>query len=87
MTTSRESKTITKAATIEAPTPEQFSQRKRQEQSQFRLQVDRQTKGSYDSFEAAQAAGIAIKKDYPKLQVAVYDSKESVNTIIEVSSA
>ena len=33
--------------------------------------------------EAAEAAGMAIKKDYPMLEVAVYDSVESVNKIIE----
>jgi len=34
-------------------------------------------------YEAAEAAGMAIKKDYPMLEVAVYDSVESVNKIIE----
>jgi hypothetical protein len=45
--------------------------------------VDRQTKGSYATYEAAEAAGVAIKKAYPILQVAVYDSIEGVNKIIE----
>jgi hypothetical protein len=49
----------------------------------FRLQVDRQTKASYATYEAAEA-GKAIKKDYPILQVAVYDGVESVNKIIEL---
>jgi hypothetical protein len=51
------------------------------------LQVDRQTKRSFATFEAAEQAGMAIKKSYPLLQVAVYDLKESVNKIIETPSA
>ena len=59
------------------------AQRKRPDSGRFRLQVDRQTKGSYATYEAAEAAGMAIKKNYPMLEVAVYDSVESVNKIIE----
>jgi hypothetical protein len=62
---------------------ELVTQRKRTDDGRFRLQVDRQTKGSYATYEAAGAAGVAIKKAYPILQVAVYDSIESVNKIIE----
>jgi hypothetical protein len=46
--------------------------------------VDRQTKESYATYEAAEAAGLAIKKDYPILQVAVYDGVDGVNKIIEL---
>jgi hypothetical protein len=60
------------------------TQRKRPDDGRFRLQVDRQTKGSYATYEAAEAAGLAIKKDYPIVQVAVYDGVESVNKIIEL---
>jgi hypothetical protein len=35
------------------------------------IRVDRQTKASYATYEAAEKAGKAIKKDYPILQVAV----------------
>jgi hypothetical protein len=62
---------------------ELLTQRKRPESDRFRLQVDRQTKGSYATYEAAEAAGMAIKKDYPMLEVALYDSVEGVNKIIE----
>jgi hypothetical protein len=62
-------------------------QRKKAESGQFRLQVDRQTKRSFATFEAAEQAGMAIKKSYPLLQVAVHDPKESVHKIIEVPSA
>ena len=67
--------------------PEQFEQRKRQALGQFRLQVDRQTKASYATFEEAEEAGLAIKKNHPNLQVAVYDGVESVNRTIELPPA
>jgi hypothetical protein len=64
-----------------------LSQRKRPELSRFLLQVDRQTKSSYATGEAAEKAGTVIKNGHPILQVAVYDTKESVNKIIELSIA
>jgi hypothetical protein len=36
------------------------------------------------TYEAAEEAGMAIKKSYPILQVAVYDLVGSVNTIIDL---
>src|SRR6266699_884578 len=60
------------------------SQHKRPSEGRFRLQVDRQTKASHETYEAAEAAGMAIKKGHPILQVAVYDSVESINKIIEL---
>lgn len=82
-----EPKTKITVREAEQPTPEAFSQRKQPEQGQFRLQVDRQTKSSYASFEAAETAGLAIKKAFPSLQVAVYNHKESINQIIELPKA
>jgi len=76
-------KTLTKSAPREEPAEESFGQRRRPEVSRFRLQVDRQTKGSYTTIEAAQQAGLAIKTAYPVVQVGVYDTVEGVNTIIE----
>ena len=66
------------------PAPEQFGQRKRPDAGQFRLQVDRQTKSTYATLEEAEQAGSAIKRAHPIVQVAVYDSKEGINTIIEL---
>jgi hypothetical protein len=45
--------------------------------------VDRQTKGSYATYDAAETAGTGIKKHYPILQVAVYDGVE-MNKVIEL---
>jgi hypothetical protein len=55
-----------------------------QPESQFRLQVDRQTKASYATYEAAEAAGLAVKQNHPIVQVAVYDAKAGVNKVIEL---
>ncbi|HLQ89007.1 MAG TPA: hypothetical protein VK148_03100 [Xanthobacteraceae bacterium] len=67
--------------------PEQFDQRKRQVLGQFRLQVDRQTKASFATFEEAEEAAMVIKKGHPKLQVAIYDGVQSVNKLIELPAA
>lgn len=77
-------KTTTIAPDHEDPAPEIFGQRKKPESGQFRLQVDRQTKASYTTREAAEEAGLAIKKAYPLLQVAVADSTAGVTKIIEL---
>jgi hypothetical protein len=63
-----------------------FSQRRRPELGRFLLQVDRQTKSSYTTVEAAEKVGMVIKNDHPILQVAVYDRLESVNKITELST-
>jgi hypothetical protein len=86
-TTRREGKTITLTPESEEPVQDQVTQRKRPDIGRFRLQVDGQTKGSYATYEAAEAAGLALKKDYPILQVAVYDGVDGVNKIIELSTA
>ena len=66
---------------------EVFSQRKRPERGRYLLQVDRQTKGSYQTSETAQAAALVIKKKYPVVQVSVYDSVDNSNTLIEAPAA
>jgi hypothetical protein len=72
--------------TAELEPEEKLSQRKRPEVGRFVLQVDRQTKGSYATAEAAHAAGLAIKNDFPLLHVTVYDSVEGARTTIAVSA-
>ena len=83
-TTRLRTKTITMASVPEESVPEPVTQRKQADGGRFRLQVDRQTKGSYATYEAAETAGRGIKKHYPILQVAVYDDVERVNKIIEL---
>jgi hypothetical protein len=66
---------------------EVLSQRKRPERGRFLLQVDRQTKDSYTTSEAAQAAALIIKKNYPIVKVSVYDSVDNSNTLVEAPAA
>jgi hypothetical protein len=66
---------------------EQSSQRKRPELGRYLLQVDRQTKSSYHTAESAKSAGLAIKKSYPMLHVAVYDSVEGTSTVLVTPAA
>jgi hypothetical protein len=63
------------------------SQRKRPETGRYLLQVDRQTKGSYQTSEAAQSAALVIKTGYPIVQVSVYDSVEYSHTIVDAPAA
>jgi len=71
-------------ADADEPAPELKGQGKRPDSGQFRLQVDRQTKGSYVTYEAAEQAGLAIKQGHPILQVAIYDAIGGVNKILEL---
>jgi len=69
------------ALSISADAPAAPAQGERPE-NQFRLQVDRQTKASYATYEAAEAAGLALKASHPILHVAVHDAKTGVNRVI-----
>jgi hypothetical protein len=46
--------------------------------------VDRQTKATFATYEAAEEAGKEIKKGHPVVRVAVYDVVECSNCIIEL---
>jgi hypothetical protein len=78
-------------ATDPAPEPEQpvnaNPQRKRPEAGRYLLQVDRQTKGSYLTADAAEAAGLAIKVGHPIVQVSIYDSVDCQNKLVELPAA
>jgi hypothetical protein len=63
---------------------EVFSQRKRPESGRYLLQVDRQTKRSYKTSEAAQSVGLEIKTGYPIVQVSIYDSVDNSHTLVEL---
>jgi hypothetical protein len=66
---------------------EVFSQRKLPESGRYLLQVDRQTKGSYKTSEAAHSAGLEIKKGYPIVQVSIYDSVDNSHTLVKLPAA
>ena len=64
---------------------EHKDQPQKPDSGRFRLQVDRQTKASSAKYDDAEAAGSAIKKGFPVVQVVVYDTVESVSSLIELS--
>jgi hypothetical protein len=77
-------KTLTRRPDPAEPVSELLGQRKRPEKGRFFLQVDRQTKASYATYEAAEEAGLVIKTGHPIVHVAVYDTLEGVEKIIEL---
>jgi hypothetical protein len=66
----------------EAELPRDPAHQRKKSEERFWLQVDRQTKGSYPTLEAAEAAGGVIKTAHPVVQVSIYDSVDCTNTII-----
>jgi hypothetical protein len=66
------------------PNEELLSQRGKVETGQFRLQVDRQTKASFVTYEAAGQAGMLIKKAHPAVRVSVFDTVECSNLVVEL---
>jgi hypothetical protein len=88
MLSRRKSKTISLAqpdAVVEEPAPELLGRRKRPEVGQFRLLVDRQTKASFATYEAAEKAAMAIKTGHPIVSVVVYDAKAGENHVMELA--
>jgi len=83
----RETKTKLKVPDMPEPEHDQFSQRKRMVDQRYRLQVDRLTKSSYATPEAAEEVGLALKIRFPILQVAVYDGVDGVRKLIELPAA
>jgi len=46
--------------------------------------MNRQTKGSYKTVQAAQSAGLEIKRGYPIVQVSIYDSVDNSHTLVKL---
>ena len=63
------------------------SQHRGDDTKQFRLQVDLQTKSSYTSYEAAEQAGLQIKKSHPIVSVTVYDSVGGISKSIDLPNS
>ena len=70
-----------KESSEEAP-----SQRKQTEAGRYLLQVDRQTKSSFSTFEAARSAAVQIKTGFPILQVSIYDSVSTSRTLVDLAA-
>jgi hypothetical protein len=50
-------------------------------------QFGRYAVASFSTYESAKAAGLVIKKNFPVVRVAIYDSVTRVNKIIEPAKA
>jgi hypothetical protein len=50
----------------------------------YLLQIDRQTKRSFKTPEAAWSAALEIKSRFPVLQVSIYDSVTKSHTMVDV---
>ena len=48
----------------------------------YLLQVDRQTKRSFKTAEAARSAALEIKTRFPALQVSIYDGSSKSRTVV-----
>ncbi len=77
-----------KSSTMTMKAPEKINvevmkvDQKRRANKRYLLQVDRQTKGSFDSMEDAEKLGRSIKKGHPNVQVSIYDSERSMSTVL-----
>jgi hypothetical protein len=58
------------------------SQRQRPESGRYLLQIDRQTKSSFQAFDDAHSAALGIKKSNPAVQVAIYDRVDHLHTLV-----
>ncbi len=56
----------------------------RPEWERYSLQIDRQTKRSFKTPEAARTAGLEIKGRFPTVQVSIYDNVSKSRTMVEV---
>jgi hypothetical protein len=54
------------------------------ETERYLLQIDRQTKRSFKTSDAARSAGLEIKALFPALQVSIYDNVTKSRTVVEV---
>jgi hypothetical protein len=86
MATRERAKIIVKKSDPDEPVEEHIGQHKRPEDGRYRLQVDRQTKASFATYDDAEEAGLAIKKQFPIVRVTVYDAAEAVSRVIELSN-
>jgi hypothetical protein len=86
MATGERAKITVKKSDVHESVEEHIGQHKRPEGGRYRLQVDRQTKASFATYDDAEEAGLAIKKDFPIVQVTVYDAAEAVSRVIELSN-
>ena len=49
------------------------------------LEIDGKFKTEFETSEAAMKAALELKKNYPQIQVNVYDAKEHARTLVELT--
>jgi hypothetical protein len=65
-------------------TDEQSLQHQQPDMERYQLQIDRQTKRSFKTSEAARSAALEIKSRFPILQVSIYDNVSNSRTVVDV---
>ena len=65
-------------------TDEQRPQHQQPDTERYQLQIDRQTKRSFKTSEAARSAALEIKSRFPVLQCSIYDSVSKSRTMVDV---
>jgi hypothetical protein len=73
-----------KAAKPEQP-EEERPRHQQPDMERYQLQIDRQTKRSFKTLEAAQSAALEVKSRFPALQISVYDSVGNSRTMVDIS--
>ena len=65
-------------------TDEQRLQHQQPDTERYQLQIDRQTKRSFKTSEAARSAALEIKSRFPSLEVSIYDGVTKSRTMVDV---
>ena len=80
----RPSKTPIKKVANAEQTEEERPHQRQHDTDRYLLQIDRQTKRSFKTPEAAQAMALEVKARFPILQVSIYDSVSISRTVVDV---
>jgi hypothetical protein len=65
-------------------TEEKWPRQRQPDTERYLLQIDRQTKRSFKTPEAARLAAVEIKARFPALQVSIYDDVSKSRTLVDV---
>jgi hypothetical protein len=76
-----------KSSAKREPGEQERATQSQQAPERYLLQIDRQTKRSFNTPEAARSAALEIKARFPALQVSIYDSVSNSRTIVDVSQS
>ena len=76
-----------KSSAKREPPVQERPKQNQQEPERYLLQIDRQTKRSFKTPEAARSTALEIKARFPALQVSIYDNVSSLRTIVDVSQS